>query len=144
MCLLGVSAVSEEVLGAAANSCLEVKLTGTECFANVSFLGINQLRAFACPNLLIKHRYCACLSRPITQFVRKQTDRLHFLASHCCISPGAEGGWPKQEVRILQTRVPGPAVPFTVSHGPLCIQRRLSKSFLQKKNTPCCQGISLA
>lgn len=89
MCLLGVGAISEEVLGAAANSCLEVKLTGTECFANVSFLGINQLRAFARPSLLIKHRYCACLSRPITQFVRKQTDRLHFLASHCCISPSA-------------------------------------------------------
>lgn len=68
------------------------KLAGTECFANVSFLGINQLRAFACPSLLIKHRYRACLSRPITQCVRKQTDRLHFLASHCCISPSAEGG----------------------------------------------------
>lgn len=43
MGLLGVGAISEEVLGAAANSCLEEKLAGTECFANVSFLGINQL-----------------------------------------------------------------------------------------------------
>lgn len=118
------------------------KLAGTECFANVSFFSINQLRAFACPSLLIKHGYYACLSRPITQFVRKQTVRLPFLASHCYASPSIESD--EEEVRILQAMFLGTVMPFYNIQCPLCIQRKPKKSALQKKNIPCCHGISLA